>query len=117
MTALLRSTWADPSAAGGALQHVSLGFLPTCATARAGVSSFSTDTVHLACRYDPAPRPDGTAAPQTGFKNTVDNDCSMGVELTNIRVLLAGMCPDLLHAPGGGGGGGGGGSARSSHTD
>jgi hypothetical protein len=101
-----------PGAPGG----VSLGFLPTCAVARAAPPAwFVADGVHLGCRVDAPPSPHGgQPSPVGGVKVTLDWDCTDAVDATGVRVLLAGLCPATAGAvldeeDGGGGGGGDGG--------
>ena len=93
----LQRGWRSHSGPGEDLEDIRLGFLPTCAVAQAGLSSFSVDTVHLACRFHPFPAL-GTAEaePVHQLKATTDFDCSDGVDFTNIRVLLTSACPEQL---------------------
>lgn len=92
----LEELWAAESGPHGALRDTVLGFLPSCAPARAaGLGAWSTDTVHTACRYDPFPNRQGTSPVMHAMRPTFTLDCSDPISVTNIRVLLTQLCPSL----------------------
>ena len=95
MRQLLRETWGAHGGPGGLLANVSLGILPTCALARAALSAFSVDNIHLACRWDPMPDPYGQSRPVNLLKGTLDGSCDNPTDFTNARVLLTTMCPHV----------------------
>ena len=90
----LQRLWQKDSIPGGAVHGVTLGFLPSCGHAQASELDFSSDGVHLSCRYHPFPLQFRAAsAPISSIVANYGLDCTDPIDVTNIRMLLTSMCP------------------------
>ena len=90
----LGGAWRGKFGGPAAMSHVALGFLPNCATGRAGVAARVPDTVHFACRWHPVPLPQGITHPAASLRVTRDFDCADHLDWTGVRLLLASICPE-----------------------